>query len=144
MTAHILLDTNVVSELMRRDPDPAVLAWFDKYKDVEFVISSIVRSEILLGIALLPDGERKRKLTSAAKAMFEQDFEVCLPFDAKCADTYANLVAERMRTGQPISTEDGQIAAIALASRLPLATRNSKDFSNIAGLTVLNPWEQTP
>lgn len=144
MTAQILLDTNVVSELMRRDPDPGVLAWFDLYKDAEFVISSIVRSEILLGIALLPDGERKRKLTSAATAMFEEDFEVCLPFDAKCANTYADLVAGRMHAGQPISTEDGQIAAIALTSRLPLATRNTKDFANIAGLAVLNPWEHAP
>lgn len=141
MIHRVLLDTNVVSELMRQAPDRKVLAWFEAHKDAEFSTSSIVRAEIRLGIALLTDGKRKDTLMSVATRMFAEDFDACLPFDASCADAYAGLVAGRMRRGQPISTEDGQIAAIALTNQMPLVTRNTKDFANIANLTLINPWE---
>jgi toxin FitB len=141
MTDAILLDTNVVSELMKQMPDQRVLVWFELHKDAVFVVSAITRAEIHLGIQMLPDGKRKEGLAAAATRMFMEDFTACLPFDAAGADLYAGLVGERMRQGLPISTEDGQIVAIALANQMPLATRNTKDFANISGLSVLNPWE---
>ncbi|MEO6353237.1 MAG: type II toxin-antitoxin system VapC family toxin [Burkholderiaceae bacterium] len=136
-----MLDTNVLSELMRARPDSAVLAWFAQQSKVAFYTSTITRAEILLGIALLPAGKRSEALAAAAEQMFLVDFDNhCLPFDAAAAGEYALLVAARTRLGQPISTEDAQIAAIAVQSQMPLVTRNTKDFVHIAQLTLLNPW----
>jgi predicted nucleic acid-binding protein len=137
----ILLDTNVVSELMRPVPDERVLSWFGRQNSTPFLTSAVTRAEILLGIALLPSGKRRSALAEAAEAMFNEDFTSrCLPFDSKAATEYALLVAARSRDGRPISTEDGQIAAIALAHNLPLATRNGKDFKQINRLVILDPW----
>jgi len=137
----ILLDTNVLSELMRARPAAAVLNWFSRHQDVVYCVSAITRAEILLGIALLPAGKRRNGLALAAEKMFKEDFAGhTLPFDDNCAAEYALLVAERVRRGHSISTEDGQIAATALSRELSLATRNDKDFRGIDGLTVLNPW----
>lgn len=138
----ILLDTNVLSELMRSNPANEVLDWFERQQGTSFFVSAITRAEILLGIALLPAGKRRDSLAAAAEQMFDEDFAGhSLAFDGNCATEYALLVAERSRCGHSISTEDGQIAAIALSHELPLATRNGKDFKGIARLTVLNPWE---
>lgn len=137
----ILLDTNVLSELMRPQPAAGVLAWFAGQRDAMFFVSAVTRAEILLGIALLPTGKRRDGLAVAAERMFEEDFAGRgLAFDDACAAEYALLVSERLRQGQPVSTEDGQIAAIALRHGLPLATRNTKDFTGITGLTLINPW----
>jgi len=141
MNQRVLLDTNVLSELMRRQPDAKVLAWFEQHTDAVCVISAITRAEILLGIALLPEGKRRDDLANAAELMFQEEFAGrCAPFDENATDEYAALVAARTRIGRPISTEDAQIAAIALTNGLPLATRNVKDFSHIAGLTLISPW----
>ena len=137
----ILLDTNVLSELMRARPAAEVLNWFSRQKNATYFVSAITRAEILLGIALLPAGKRRNGLALAAEKMFNEDFTGrTLPFDDNCAAEYALLVAERVRRGHSISTEDGQIAATALSRELSLATRNGKDFRGIDGLTVLNPW----
>ncbi|KAF0164792.1 MAG: PilT protein domain-containing protein [Rhodocyclaceae bacterium] len=137
----ILLDTNVLSELMRPKPAPEVLDWFEQQQGAAFFISAITRAEILLGIALLPAGKRRDGLAATAEQMFTEDFAGCsLPFDDGSAAEYALLVASRIRQGQAISTEDAQIAAIALTHALPLATRNGKDFKGIEGLTVVSPW----
>lgn len=137
----ILLDTNVLSELMRAKPATEVLSWFERQADIPFFVSAITRAEILLGVALLPAGKRRDNLAVIAEQMFAEDFaERSLVFDGGCATEYALLVAVRTRHGHSISTEDAQIAAIALANDLPLATRNVKDFKGIDGLTVLNPW----
>jgi len=138
----ILLDTNVLSELMRPKPAAEVLVWFERQQGASFFVSAITRAEILLGIALLPTGKRRDSLAAATEQMFDEDFAgYSLAFDGNCVTEYALLVAERTRSGHSISTEDGQIAAIALSHDLPLATRNGKDFKGIAGLTLLNPWE---
>lgn len=138
----ILLDTNVLSELMRPRPAVEVLDWFGRQQNATYFVSAVTRAEILLGIALLPAGKRRNGLASAAEQMFAEDFSrSTLPFDGYCAADYALLVAARMRSGQAISTEDAQIAATALRHNLNLATRNGKDFKGIAGLTVVNPWE---
>ncbi|MEW5789792.1 MAG: type II toxin-antitoxin system VapC family toxin [Pseudomonadota bacterium] len=140
--ADILLDTNVLSELMRAEPDAGVMAWFERRAGRVFHISVITRAEILLGIALLPTGKRRDGLARAAEQMFTQDFAGgCLPFDSAAATEYALIVAARTRAGTPISTEDAQIAAIAQANRMTLATRNIKDFEGIEGLELVNPWK---
>jgi toxin FitB len=137
----ILLDTNVLSELMRARPAAEVLNWFSRQADARYFVSAITRAEILLGIALLPAGQRRDGLASAAEQMFDKDFSGCtLSFDDNCADEYALIVADRTRRGRAMSTEDGQIAATALSHELPLATRNVKDFAGIQRLTIINPW----
>jgi predicted nucleic acid-binding protein len=138
----ILLDTNVLSELMRAQPAPEVLAWFVRQKDRTFCITAITHAEILLGIALLPTGRRRDTLANAAEKILAGNFAgQTLVFDEYSAREYADIVATRTRSGRIISTEDAQIAAIARAQALPLATRNVKDFEGIVGLTVINPWE---
>lgn len=142
MSRGFLLDTNVLSELMREQPAAAVLDWFSQNTRVSMQTSSITQAEILTGIALLPNSKRRTALAVAAEQMFEEDFVgLCLPFDAVAAKTYAVIVATRTRQGQPISTEDAQIAAIALAAGLTVVTRNIKDFDNIDGLPLVNPWQ---
>lgn len=141
--ARVLLDTNVLSELMRPRPDPAVLAWFAaRGKKTRFLVSAVTQAEILLGIALLPAGKKRSALAEVAEQMFEQEFQgMNLPFDEHAAQQYAAIVALRNRRGRPISVEDAQIAAIATHHRVPLATRNTKDFDHLPGVAVLNPWE---
>lgn len=144
MSNGFLLDTNVLSELMRSQPAVAVLVWFAQNTTGVMHTSAVTQAEILTGIALLPAGQRRTALATAAEQMFEQDFaDNCLAFDAAAAKHYAVLAAARTRQGQPISTEDAQIAAIALAAGLTVATRNTKDFENIEGLTLANPWQAT-
>lgn len=138
----LLLDTNVLSELMRPEPDVRVMAWFARQAAATSHTSAITHAEILLGIALLPAGKRRDGLALAAEQMFAEDFAGrCLPFDSSAAAEYALIVAARARGGKPISTEDAQIAAIALARQLALVTRNTKDFENIEGLALENPWQ---
>lgn len=142
MSSGVLLDTNVLSELMREHPDAGVLDWFAQNTLSIMSTSTINQAEILTGIALLPTGKRRTALAEAAEQMFEQDFAGhCLAFDAAAAKNYALIVATRTRRGQPISTEDAQIAAIALATGLTVATRNTKDFENIDGLALADPWQ---
>ncbi len=137
----ILLDTNVLSEFMRSQPLGSVVAWLDEQPANEVYTSAISRAEIELGLLLMPPGKRQEALSQAARAMFAEDFAGrCLPFDEDAARQYARIISVRMRAGQPISVEDAQIAAIALAYRMPLATRNTADFKLIDGLEVVNPW----
>lgn len=138
----ILLDTNVLSELMRSKPDEDVMSWFQKRHDCIFYISVITEAEIMLGISLLPAGKRRDALAAAADAMFSQEFAGrCLAFDQSSAMIYGSVVSGRRSVGKATSTEDALIAATALAHDYPLATRNTKDFSDIKGLILYNPWE---
>ena len=139
----ILLDTNVLSELVRPRPEPAVLDWFSAQgAQTRFVVSAITQAEILLGIALLPTGKKRGALADAARTMFEQEFHgLNLAFDEHVAPGCAAIVALRSRKGASISVEDAQIAAIAAHHRIPLATRNTKDFAGVPGLALVNPWE---
>lgn len=139
----IILDTNVLSELMRFQPDPLVVKWIARQPALNFYVTVITQSEILLGIALLPAGKRRDTLSEAAGKMFREDFSGnSLPYDESCAALYASVVANRRRSGFSITTEDAQIAAIALSRKLPLATRNTKDFLHIADLMLHNPWAE--
>jgi toxin FitB len=137
----IILDTNVLSEVLRIIPSAQVLLWMDALAANSVYVTSITQAEMLLGIALLPKGKRREKLDAQVTALFEHHFKQrCLPFDTIAASNYAKIVAMRQRMGKPISTEDGQIAAIAVTRGFRLATRNVSDFGGIADLIVVNPW----
>lgn len=137
----ILLDTNVLSEFMRPMPDPNVVRWLDAWLEWDVWISAVTVAEIRLGISILPAGKRKDLLADMAEQVFQEDFPGrCLPFDCEAAGEYALIVSERNRKGHPISVEDAQIAAIAKTADLALATRNTKDFSGITGLKLVDPW----
>lgn len=136
----IVLDTNVVSELMRPVPDPAVLAWVDAQSDRALWLSSVVVSELLYGLARLPVGARRAQLTQAVEAMLDEDFAGrVLPFDLPAAVACADLVAAREREGQPVAMADAQIAATCLAHGASLVTRNTRHFEGL-GLVLINPW----
>ena len=144
MSNGFLLDTNVLSELMREKPAVTVLNWFAQNSGSVMHTSTVTQAEILTGIALLPAGKRRTALALAAEQLFEQDFaNHCHAFDAAAAKNYALIVSERGCHGQPLSAEDAQIAATALASGLIVATRNTADFENIDGLMLVNPWQST-
>ncbi len=139
----ILLDTNVLSELMKPAPELTVVKWLDAQLDSQVFLPAITKAEVELGIALLPNGKRKDTFTRLAGALFEEFRDRLLPFDAGAASCYANLVATARKAGRTISVEDAQIAAITQANRLTLATRNTKDFEFIPDLLLINPWQMT-
>ena len=137
----IVLDTDVLSEFMRVEPDNQVLAWVDAQPAMQLAISAVTVAEILHGIARLPSGKRKQKLESHAMAMFEEDFAGrILPFDVHAAVEYATLVAACEAKGRTASMADAQIAAVCRVHGAPIATRNVRDFE-FPGLDVINPWE---
>jgi hypothetical protein len=137
----IVLDTNVLSELMKSSGSPTVYEWVSKQAQMSLFTTTITEAEILYGIALLPKGKRKDALTEAAHQMFVEDFDSrVLPFDTAAAIVFAQIAAERRQIGRPISQFDAQIAAICYSRNAQLATRNVMDFQG-CGLSVLNPWE---
>lgn len=141
-SAGFLLDTNVLSELMRDGPAPAVLQWFAGQTAPLLHTSTVTQAEMLAGIAVLPAGKRRDALAQAAQQIFNKDFlGRCLAFDSAAAEHYALVRAQRKHAGKPINTEDAQIAAIALAARMKLVTRNTKDFTHVDGLTLIDPWQ---
>jgi len=138
----IVLDTNVLSELMRPSPEPRVVAWLDAQEASFVSITAITVAEILYGIQRLPEGRRRRALASAAAAMFEEDFAGrILPFDAEAAVCYAECVTVSERMGRTVQMPDAQIGAICLCHQAVLATRNTKDFESL-GVQLMDPWQQ--
>jgi len=136
----ILLDTNVLSELMRAKPDPKVLAWVDAQPASRLMICSITVAEILYGIARMPDGKRKRGLLDIASAMFDEDFAGnILPFDANAAVNYAEIAAESEARGRVVDMADAQIAAIGRLHDAVIATRNIRHFESL-GVALVDPW----
>jgi predicted nucleic acid-binding protein len=137
----IVLDTNVLSELMRPSPAEAVVAWVASNPATSQYTTSITQAEILHGLLLLPAGRRRTHLLNAAHAMFAEDFVGrVLGFGSDAAPIYAQIAADRRRAGRPISHFDAQIAAIARACGARVATRNVTDFGG-CGVTLINPWE---
>jgi predicted nucleic acid-binding protein len=137
----IVLDTNVVSELMRAAPAPAVLAWLQQTVGTGLFTTSVTVAEIRYGIARLPAGRRRHDLHQAANEIFAAFPRQILPFDLAAATAYADVVAGREGDGNPISGFDGQIAAICRSQAAALATRNTKDFID-TGITLIDPWQQ--
>ena len=136
----LVLDTNVLSEMMRPEPEACVLEWMATRPADSLFTTTITEAELRYGMALLPTGRRREKLTNALASMLDQDFaQRILPFDRSAAKVYADIVSERRRAGRPITQFDAQIAAIARSRNAAVATRNDKDFAT-CGIDVINPW----
>jgi len=136
----IILDTNVLSEVMKQVPSAQVLRWLASQPALTLFTTTLTQAEILYGIELLPRGKRRTALQSAVEAMFEEDLGGrLLPFDSDAARVFPGIVAARRALGRPMSQIDAQIAAIARSRRAAVATRNTNDFED-CGVTVLNPW----
>jgi toxin FitB len=136
----IVLDTNVVSELMRKAPEPRVVSWVDRFSASDVLVTAVTAAELMYGVARLPDGRRKRELHIKVEGLLTEDFaNQILPFDALAALHYADIVASRERGGRPISMADAQIAAICRNLSAGLATRNVDDFV-ATGIDAVNPW----
>jgi predicted nucleic acid-binding protein len=140
----IILDTNVVSELMKVAPEPAVMVWIDAQPMSSVFLSSVSQGEILYGVGLVPPGKRRDGLLHAARTAFETYFRGrILPYDSDAAEAYAAIAAKRPQAGRPISQFDAQIAAIAHSRGAELATRNTADFED-CGIGLINPWNSKP
>jgi predicted nucleic acid-binding protein len=136
----ILLDTNILSELMRPAPEPAVEQWLADQPAASVFISAITEAELRYGLALMPSGKRRSALAAEIEAMLGEDFSGrILPFDSPAAVAFAEIAAERRQAGRPISQADAQIAAIARSRGAALATRNVPDFEG-CGVEIINPW----
>jgi toxin FitB len=136
----IVLDTNVLSELMRPTPSSQVAAWVAKQSAAELFTTSITEAEIFFGLELLAKGKRRDGLLAAAEAMFEEDLAGrVLGFDSDAARSFSKIAAHCRALGRPISHADAQIAAISQVRGAKLATRNLEDFKD-CGLDVVDPW----
>jgi toxin FitB len=135
----IIVDTNVVSELMRASPSEPVIEWVRARAVSELFTTSITLAEILYGIARLPDGRRKELLQTTASEVFAAFEDQVLPFDASAAGHYADIVGGRDQVGMPIDGFDAQIAAICRSRGAALATRNLKDFRH-TDVNLIDPW----
>lgn len=137
----IVIDTNVLSEVLKPVPDPRVAGWLESLSG-EVAISSITLAELLAGVALLPVGRRPSALEGAIRAAIEpfRRTRAILPFDDKAAEHYAIIVKAPRKAGAPISTPDAQIAAICRAHSASCATRNVGDFAD-TGVPLINPWD---
>jgi len=136
----IILDTNVLSELMRPRPHRRVVAWIAKQSATELFTTSITEAEIFYGLELLAKGKRREGLLAAAEAMFAEDLAGrVLGFDSDAARAFSRIAAHRRALGRPISHADAEIAAIAQVRGAKLATRNVADFED-CGLAAVDPW----
>lgn len=136
----IILDTNVLSALMRSAPDAAVIDWLDEQPSESIWITSVTEFESRFGLALLPEGKRRRALEAVFAQLLKEDLENrVLPFDSAAAEQAALLAARRQQAGQPVDMRDTQIAGIALSRRATLATRNVRHFGDL-NVPVVNPW----
>lgn len=133
----IIIDTNIISEMMRDGPDGRVAAWIESVGRLH--TTAVTLAEIDYGIARLPDGLRKNRLVAMAGAVFADFDDVILPFDARAARRFGGIVAGRESAGRPIATADAQIAAICASRQATLATRNTADFE-ATDISLLNPW----
>ncbi len=138
----IILDTNVVSEPMKPEGDPIVLAWLDRQSPETLFVSATSLSELLVGIEMIPAGKRRRGLADLLTALIERLFrERILPFDREAAKAYASLVSRARANGIAIAVADGQIAAIAEVRGFAVASRNTAPFL-AAGSSLIHPWEE--
>jgi predicted nucleic acid-binding protein len=138
----IILDTNVLSALMRRDPEVSVVEWLNRQPTESVWITSITLFEARFGLALLPRGRRRQMLEAAFAQVLKEDLENrVLDFDSAAATEAAALAAERRKAGRPVDLRDTQIAGIALVRRATLATRNVRHFRDLK-VPIVDPWAQ--
>ena len=137
----IVLDTDVLSEMMRPEPDSTVAAWISARPASSLFTTTVTQAEILCGLGLLPSGKGRAGLEAAVGEMFATDFGGrILPFDQAAAQAYAEIALARRRAGRPITQFDAQIAAIARSRDADVATRNVADFEG-CGIGVIDPWQ---
>ncbi len=137
----ILLDTNVLSEVMKLRPEPAVMAWIDSQEPNGLWTCTIVAAELLSGLDLMLVGNRQRLLRNKSALMFSALFaDRILAFDRQVAEIYGTVLRNRKAIGRPIDEMDALIAATALANGAILATRNTPDFED-CGVQLVNPWQ---
>lgn len=136
----IVLDTNIISELMKTNPDANVMNWSNSLPDQSVVTTAISCAEIHAGLAILQDGKRKQSLIAVFNLVVETVLHDVLPFDEKAAKIYGKLYADRRSSGLPTPQNDLMIAAITKAHGAILVTRNTKDFTH-CGIEIVNPFE---
>jgi predicted nucleic acid-binding protein len=136
----ICLDTNVISETLRKEPDRRVLEWLIKH-DVEIALPVVTIAEIAFGIQKIRPDNRADRLTRGLDEWRHRFSDRILLLTEEAALTYGKIMGNTIRKGKPISAQDGMIAAIAIVNHHALATRNISDFQNIADLELINPWE---
>lgn len=140
----IILDTNVVSALMRRDVDAAVVVWLDGQPPESIWTTAVTVFEIRFGLEILVDSRRRRRLEDAFQGMLEDDLEGrILPFEQSAAREAARLAARQRQVGRTIEIRDAQIAGVVLARHATLATRNMRHFDDL-GIALVNPWDAQP
>lgn len=137
----IVLDTNIVSEVMKPAPNPAVRAWLNRQAAETLYLSSITIAELLFGVATMPNGKRKDALSQTIEALFVLFQDRVLPFDTAAAHCYAGLAATARQKGRGFPTPDGYIAAIAVSRGFLVVSRDVAPYQ-AAGLRVLNPFEE--
>lgn len=136
----ILLDTNIISEMMKNKPSAKVMAWIDGQEITQLFIATIIVAEISYGINALPNGNRREFLIKAFDSALNDAFKHrILPFDELAAHKYGKIMSHRKKIGRPFAVIDGQIAAIALSQGAALATRNTRDFSD-CDLELIDPF----
>ena len=136
----IVLDTNVLSELLRPSPTRQVEAWLSAQDGTQVYFTTIGEAELRHGVAIMPAGKRRAELSKAIEGMLSEDFrDRILSFDRAAARAYAAIAAERRAAGRPISQFDCQICAIARARDAVIATRNTADFEG-CGVVLVDPW----
>jgi predicted nucleic acid-binding protein len=137
----LVLDTNVISEIMKALPSPRVMDWWSQQQPPELFTTTVTVAEILYGIEILPRGKRRDSLRAEAEVVFTQDFAGrILPFDEDAARAFPQIAAVRRQEGRPIAGLDAQIAAVARTRRAILATCNIADFEG-CGVRLVNPWQ---
>jgi len=136
----IVLDTTVVSEAMKPEPDPAVRAWLNEQSAETLYLSSVTLAELLFGIASMPNGRRKDMLSESLDGLMQLFRERVLPFDTDAARKYADLAVIARTAGRGFPVPDGYIAAIAASQGYQVASRDMAPFE-AANVDVINPWE---
>jgi predicted nucleic acid-binding protein len=134
----IVADTNVLSEIMRPDPDHRVVAWMSAREDI--TITAVTVGEIWAGIQFMPEGWRRNRFAELAQRLFDAHAGEILPYDDRAAVAYSRIVTDRSAMGRPTGQADAMIAGICLANGCDLSTRNVKDFADMR-LTIVNPWD---
>ncbi len=135
----IVLDTNVISEMMKPNPHPAVWAWLNDQTDRTLYLSSVTLAELLFGIGVLPTGKRKDMLTTALDSVIGLFKDRMLPFDTDAARIYAKLAVKARAAGRGFPTPDGYIAAIAASRGFIVASRDTAPYA-AAGVSVIDPF----